>query len=1007
MNDAATDHDLYGAVTDEILAELRQGRRPDADALARRYPALGDRLAEYLAELENILRCGPADRIAPIAYEEPRAGVPTILGDFHLLRVVGRGGMGVVYEAEQMSLRRRVALKVLPFAALLEPRRLQRFQQEAQAAGALHHPNIVPVFSVGCDRGVHYYVMQFINSWSLADYVRDLRESVGRTQSAATTPANRCQTIAAWGIQAAEALHHAHELGVVHRDIKPANLLLDDQGILWVTDFGLARLHGETDLTVTGDVVGSLRYMSPEQALGAKGIVDHRADIYSLGATLYELLTLEPALPGGDRDELFRRLVHGEPRPPRSIERSIPRDLETVILKALRKEPTARFATAQDFADDLKRFLGGEPVLARRPTLAERARGWVRRNSALAAAVVIVLLVAVAALTVSTVLITRERDKVQAQREVARARRLEAVQAVNKWYGEFGEKWLAEKPQLEDKEREFVLAALEFFERLATDDDDDLQMQFERGCAYRKAGDIHCKLAEPIPGEAAYRQAIAILEGLAAANPAVSGYRTELAAAHLHDGYWKGNAGRVQESEDALRRALALWGQGAHLPDPLPLDQYGLANTLHALGMLRHGVGRSKEAQQDLGEAQILLEQLIADFPAEVEYRETLSRVNLDQGNVLLETGAPPQGSLKMYRQAQKRFDELPANYRAAPTRRHLEAMILQSLARQLQATAPPAEAVEASRHAFDIMKKLADEFRKIPRYRIDQANIGNNLATQLLDLDRRKEAAPVLREIQDLLKTLADEFPHEPGHRDALAINHLNLGYVFMEMNLPREAERENAAAIVILEPLVRDNPKLPVYRKMLALVLYHMGDLRWDYDRRSEAGPYYQRALDLRTELVKEATPTSAEDAGLLAWSLVVCPDLKVRDWQQAVHWSRKGLESMPNNRTCWVGLGLARLRAGDAAEAIRALKEAQAHTDAGDASEWFCLAMAQQRLGRIVAAHVCFHKGCQWMKEHNPRDIELRRLRAEAAAVLGVKDSHTTSCSAADGASFNRPF
>src|SRR5262249_54729069 len=154
-----------------------------------------------------------------------------------------------------------------------------------------------------------------------------------------------------------EALHYAHELGIVHRDVKPANLLLDTRGVLWVTDFGLARLHPDGNLTVTGDVVGSLRYMAPEQALGVKGVVDHRADIYGLGATFYDLLTWDRALPGTERDEMYRQLVGDEPRPPRAINRAIPRDVETVILKALSKEPMARYASAQEFADDLRRFL--------------------------------------------------------------------------------------------------------------------------------------------------------------------------------------------------------------------------------------------------------------------------------------------------------------------------------------------------------------------------------------------------------------------------------------------------------------------------------------------------------------------------------------------------------------------------------------------------------------------------------------------------------------------------
>jgi serine/threonine-protein kinase len=278
-----------------------------------------------------------------------------------------------VYEARQLSLGRRVALKVLPFAAALDPRQLQRFRVEAQAAAMLHHTHIVPVYSVGVERGVHYYAMQFIDGRSLAEVIRELRRLHGLTpkdhepagsarstinlaaalasgepgaaasppgeatpqpsiakQSAAMEPASPApalssgtsitgraffQAAARLGIQAAEALEYAHSLGVVHRDVKPANLLLDARGNLWVTDFGLAQVQAEggLTLTLTGDVLGTLRYMSPEQALGRRALVDHRSDIYSLGATLYELLTLHPAIEGTDRQEILRRIAFEEP----------------------------------------------------------------------------------------------------------------------------------------------------------------------------------------------------------------------------------------------------------------------------------------------------------------------------------------------------------------------------------------------------------------------------------------------------------------------------------------------------------------------------------------------------------------------------------------------------------------------------------------------------------------------------------------------------------------------
>ena len=279
-------------------------------------------------------RPGFGRQVVGLGSAEPVSGIdPALaeLGDYRLVRELGRGGMGIVYEAEQVSLGRRVALKVLPFAAALDPPQLRRFQTEAHAAAQLHHTNIVPVFSVGCERGVHYYAMQFIDGRTLAQVILDQQRAEppghepswphsGPSALGTTGDRARFRLVAELGIQAAEALDHAHRLGIVHRDIKPANLLLDVRGNLWITDFGLARLQDEAGLTMTGDLLGTLRYMSPEQALAHRGTVDHRTDIYSLGVTLYELLTLRPAWRRTDRQELLRRIAQEEPIAPRRLD---------------------------------------------------------------------------------------------------------------------------------------------------------------------------------------------------------------------------------------------------------------------------------------------------------------------------------------------------------------------------------------------------------------------------------------------------------------------------------------------------------------------------------------------------------------------------------------------------------------------------------------------------------------------------------------------------------------
>jgi serine/threonine protein kinase len=545
--DSLNSDEGLGAVLAACIEAVDRGDG-DLQTFLDRYPAYSAELREFFAgeqrarrlaaPLRPVIQAALASSVASVA-----GAPPDPLGDFRIVREVGKGGMGVVYEAEQLSLRRRVALKVLPFAATMDQRHLQRFLNEAQAAACLHHTNIVPVHFVGCERGVHFYAMQFIDGQPLSDLIRQLRESekqpstVGEGSiatpssaagsdstplpAAAMTPLtgegrrsrDYYRKVAELGIQAAEALDHAHQLGIVHRDIKPGNLMLDGRGNLWVTDFGLAHMQcSEASLTTTGDVVGTVRYMSPEQALGKRAVIDHRTDIYSLGVTLYELLTLQPAFAGKDRHELLQQVALEEPASLRRLKKAIPTELETIVLKAMEKDPQDRYATAKEVADDLRRFLLHEPIRAKRASIFQRLRKWTRRHQAAVAAAAFVLALVTVGLVIGFYLLwqkeaeTRDAlEQVEKQRNLAMANEAKANRLrhqaelfldrtfndVSDLIKELEKQEFAEMPGIDRVRQKLAAAALRQYESYLDEQNPDPEARHWTARAYQAVGLMH------------------------------------------------------------------------------------------------------------------------------------------------------------------------------------------------------------------------------------------------------------------------------------------------------------------------------------------------------------------------------------------------------------------------------------------------------------------------------------------------------------------------------------
>lgn len=690
MPETTDQHDLLDRLAEEFVSRRRQGERASIEEYVRQYPDLAEEIRDIfptVLELEQlkvhkvISSGGTPASIGPVPL--------TRLGDFRILREIGRGGMGVVYEAEQESLHRRVALKVLGTQLGMSPRQKARFRREAEAAARLHHTNIVPIFGVGEDQGLQFYAMQFIEGVPLSRLVRAWREAagggpspdkanvpvssagslslvgavnellghdaaengdtpsggaaktlideadspavpspliqvtlepdsgvsgpprvvvqqkpvvpvtatIGTAQPSSPTPREHrafWQEIVRIVIDVAQALAHAHHMGILHRDVKPANLLLDTTGAIWVTDFGLAKVETQ-DHTITrsGDFIGTLRYVAPEQLHGK---ADRRSDIYSLGLTLFELLTLQPAFADEPLAQIMQRQTRDLPRKPCSINPLIPRDLETITLKACASEPAHRYQSAEEFAADLRRFVEDRPIHARPVTWMERTWRWSRKNpiiSALGSISALLLISLVMVLGTANYKIgvanrqlgesadaaqkSAEAAKLsaieaQTERELADANLQLAIQAFEdimdnvasrgspvSLVSEDEASGISEAVDVSPADARLLERLLEFFERFAKQNQKDLTS--EMAAIRSRIGDIQLRLGRSEEAKASYLASTATYESLRKTRTQSVPLLLAHAKAFNRLGVAYSVEGRIGEAFDAHHKARALLEQ--------------------------------------------------------------------------------------------------------------------------------------------------------------------------------------------------------------------------------------------------------------------------------------------------------------------------------------------------------------------------------------------------------------------------------------------------------------
>jgi serine/threonine-protein kinase len=785
MAQSSADRNPVERLAEEFLQRHRRGEHPSVSEYVDRYPEGADEIRGLFPALVMMerLKPAPADVTGSFigdARSQP-SRVPERLGDFRILREVGRGGMGIVFEAEQESLGRHVALKVLPAHALLNPRHLQRFLREARSAARLHHTNIVPVFGVGEGDGLHYYVMQFIAGSGLHEVIAELRrlKSAGRPtaevctspvptrsvrevaqglltgrfgatpgdvttdaglshgQPAAGPPAsvtrdfpahsailsgsgrNFAKAVARVGLQVAQSLAYAHGQGVLHRDIKPSNLLLDVQGAVWVTDFGLAKAMADTDgLTQEGDVLGTLRYMAPERFRGQS---DARSDLYALGLTLYELLTLRPAFDQEDRDRLIHQVTTDVPPRPRALNPEIPRDLETIILKATEHDPARRYQDAEELADELERFLADRPIKARPVGALERAWKWSQRKPAIAgllAALALAVVVGFAGIT------WQWREAVTASRvahlneKKAQTNFRHALETVDTFCTQVSEEHLLDQPGMQPLRRRLLELALRYYQRFQREQGDDPSLLKNRGddaglmkdlaLTFRRSGIINSELGESTAAQSALLRAKDLLEELCRADPKDVNLRVELVRCYI-------------ELEEADR--------------------------LNESGILRSFSGRGKLTS--------LMESVVAVDSENPEYIALLGRSYGINGIREIRQGRY-SASVDSLRKAVATLEQVgqtaPDNAEVARWR----ALAYADLGLVYQLTGHQAECVRALGKAQAIFQALEGRLAKSRRYRLDHAECLVSLGNARADLGQYHEAATCLHEAGDRLADLS-----------------------------------------------------------------------------------------------------------------------------------------------------------------------------------------------------------------------------------------------------------
>jgi serine/threonine-protein kinase len=810
-----------------------QGNPVSAEDLCRDCPDLLEELKRQIRALQAMdWMARPAGKAedADAAFQEnaaahPLAGQEISAGlRFCVVKAHAKGGLGEVFLASDMALHRDVAVKQIQEFHANDPKSRSRFLLEAEITGGLEHPGVVPIYGLGkYADGRPFYAMRFIHGESLKTAIERFHQSEGVAQKPGERSLALRQLLGRF-IAVCNTIAYAHSRGIMHRDIKPANIMLGKYGETLVVDWGLARvfqqedragslgeeallsgLGGGSSETPAGALVGTPVYCSPEQLAGQWDVVGPASDIFSLGATLYNLLTNRTPYNGRSGLEIIDQASKGEVIPPRQRKKDVPRPLEAICLKAMACKQEERYGSALDLAADVEHWLADEPVAAYRDPWPARLGRWARQHRPLVAGALVLLATAVAGLVVGIVAVNQERQRTEAARSQEALRRVQAREAFEAMSSQVIDEWLSKEKELLPEHRAFLEKALTFYEEFARDIGPDEETRAGVAAANRQVGYIYWRLGQAAEAEAAYRRSVDLHGLLAADFPSRPEFRQDLAKSRNNLGLLLKDTGRPQEAEAVYRDALTLQ------------------------------------------------KQLVADFPNRPDFRSELATSHINLGVLLAETGCPQLAEVE-YRDAVAMQKQLVADLPSRPDFRLVLSRSYNNLANLLTITGRGLPAEAAYRDALALQNRLIIDFPSLPDFRSELAASHNNLGSLLANTGRPQQAEASYRNALTLYKQLAADFPSRPEFRQDLAMSHCNLGLILGAAGNPQEAEAVYRDAVTLQKQLVADFPNRPDFHVALAKSYNNLGDLLTITGRLKPADAAYRGALTLLKQLAAD---------------------------------------------------------------------------------------------------------------------------------------------------------